>query len=124
MREAVRLGENERGAVKIQTVVILVLVLIVAFVAIKITPVYVEQQKVIHEVDELARISAVRNYKEDRVAREVTKLVGDFGLSEDNITFNVKDRRVRIIVNYKREIDLLVTNYTWQVAHEVEGKEL
>jgi Flp pilus assembly protein TadG len=124
MREAVRLGENERGAVKIQTVVILLLVLIVAFVAIKITPVYVEQQKVIHEVDELARISAVRNYKEDKVAREVTKLVGDFGLSEDNISFNIKDRRVKITVNYKREIDLLVTNYTWQVAHEVEGKEL
>jgi hypothetical protein len=124
MREAVRLGEGERGAVKIQTVVILVLVLIVAFVAIKITPVYIEQQKVIHEVDELARISAVRNYKDDRVAREITKLLGDFGLPEDSITYNVKDRRVKITVGYKRDIDLLFTNYTWQVAHEVEGKEL
>jgi hypothetical protein len=75
-------------------------------------------------VDELARISAVRNYKDEKVARELAKLVGDFGLPEDSITFNVKDRRVKITVGYKRDIDLLVTNYTWQVAHEVEGKEL
>jgi hypothetical protein len=124
MRDAIGLRHGERGAMKIQTVLTLVLVAIVAFVAIKITPVYVEQQKIVHEVDELARISAVRGYKEDRVEREITKLVGDYSLPEDSISFNIRDRRVKITLGYKRDIDLLVTTYTWKVAHEVEGKEL
>jgi len=124
MRDAIALRKGERGAVKIQTVVVLALVAIVAFIAIKIIPVYVEQQKVVHEVDELARISAVRGYKEDRVDKEVAKLVGDFSLPDDSIRYNIKDRRVKITVGYKRDIDLLFTTYTWNVAHEVEGKEL
>jgi hypothetical protein len=124
MREAVRFGEGERGAVKIQTILVLVAVAIVAFVVLKITPVYIEERKVIHDVDEIARISAVRGYKDDKVARELNKILGDHGLPEDSIKFNVKDRRVKITVGYKRDIDFLVTNYTWQVNHEVEGTEL
>ena len=126
MSTASRLRESERGAVKIQTILALIAVAIVAFVAIKITPVYIEEQKVIHEVDEIARISAVRGYKEEKVAKEVTKIQGDFSLPEDAITFNInaQNRRVKITVGYKRDIDLLVTTYSWQVSHEVEGKEL
>lgn len=124
MRDAISLGRSERGAVKIQTVLILALVAVGAFLLIKIIPVYVEQQKIVHEVDELARISAVRGYKEDKVEREILKLVGDFSLPEDSISYNIKDRKVKITLGYKRDIDLLVTTYSWQVAHEVEGKEL
>jgi uncharacterized membrane protein len=126
MKEAVRLRQKERGAVKIQAVLVMFAVAIIAFVAIKITPVYIEQQKVVHEVDELARISAVRQYKEERIAREVTKIQGDYELPQDSIGFNINtaNKHVKITVGYKREIDLLVTTYTWQVAHEADGKEL
>jgi len=120
------LREGERGAVKIQTVLLLIALAVVSFVAIKIAPVYVEEQKVIHEVDEIARISAVRGYKEDKVAKEINKIQGDFSLPEDSISFNVNaaNRKVKITVGYKRDIDLLVTTYAWQVSHEVEGREL
>jgi len=124
MNEGVRFHSGERGAVKIQTILVIAGVLVVAFLAIKITPVYIEQQKVGHDVDELARISALRGYKSEKVASLATKIVGDYGLPENSITFDIKDRHVKIVLGYKRDIDLLVATYSWQVSKEYEHTEM
>jgi hypothetical protein len=92
---------------------------------LKLVPVYVEQRKVIFDVEELARIATVRSFKDERIVPEITKIRSTYELPEGSI--NLLQRvgpGVQIGVNYSRSVDLLVTTYSWKVEHTVVGKEL
>ncbi|MFL6275270.1 MAG: hypothetical protein ACJ74G_08655 [Blastocatellia bacterium] len=116
---------RQRGAVSIKTIVILFVLFCAAFLMLKLVPVYVEQRKVIFEVEELARIATVRSFKDERIVPEITKIRGTYELPEGSI--NLLQRvgpGVQIGVNYTRSVDLLVTTYSWKVEHTIVGKEL
>ncbi|HKQ07267.1 MAG TPA: hypothetical protein VJ464_19230 [Blastocatellia bacterium] len=116
---------RERGAVSIKTIVILFVLFCAAFLMLKLVPVYVEQRKVIFDVEELARIATVRSFKDERIVPEITKIRSTYELPEGSI--NLMQRvgpGVQIGVNYTRSVDLLVTTYSWKVEHTVVGKEL
>jgi hypothetical protein len=116
---------REHGAVSLKVVFGLVLVCIVAFMVVKLAPVYIEQQKVVHDVNELARIAAVRGWKEDRIAQDIKRLSVEYNLPDNGINFVSKtDKGVLIAVNYQRTVDLLVTEYSWKVDHTSIGKDL
>lgn len=115
---------RERGAISIKALLGLAIAAIAIFAVIKFVPVYVEQQQLIHEVDELARTAAVRGWRDDRIALDVKRLRTAYSLPEDSINFVAKDRRVQVVVGYKRDIDLLVTSFIWQVDYTANGKEL
>jgi hypothetical protein len=116
---------TERGAVTIKTVIALVLIGIVAFLAIKVAPVYIEQQRVVHDVNELARIAAVRGWKVDRINQDIKRISDAYSLPDDGINFVASgDKGVHIAVSYQRNIDLLVTTYEWKVAHTAVGRDL
>jgi hypothetical protein len=115
---------RESGAISIKALLALVLVAVVAFVVIKIAPVYIEQQKVVHDVDELARIAALRGWKDDRINQDIKRLNGEYNLPENGINFTRGDKGVQIAVSYQRSIDLLVTTYAWKVDHTSVGKDL
>lgn len=114
----------ERGAISIKALLGLAIAGVAIFAVIKFVPVYVEQQQLIHEVDELARTAAVRGWRDDRIALDVKRLRSEYSLPEDSINFVSKDRRVQVIVGYRRDIDLLVTSFIWQVDYTANGKEL
>jgi hypothetical protein len=116
---------GERGAISIKAILMIFATLCVAFVLLKVVPVYVEQRKVTYDVEELARIAAVRNYNNDKIAPEIAKIRGTYELPEGSI--NLLDRKgqsVQIAINYKRSIDLLVTTYDWTVTQTVIGKDI
>jgi hypothetical protein len=115
---------GERGAISIKALLGLTIAAAAVFTLIKFVPVYVEQQQLIHEVDELARTAAVRGWRDDRIALDVKRLRSEYDLPEDSINFVSKDRRVQVVVGYKRDIDLLVTSFAWQVDYTANGKEL
>ncbi|HKP84983.1 MAG TPA: hypothetical protein VJZ26_02730 [Blastocatellia bacterium] len=115
---------GERGAVTIKTLLLLFVVACVVFVAVKFVPIYIEQRGVIYDVEELARIAAVRGWKEDKITPEITKIRGKYELPEGSINLTGRDQSVRISVGYIRAIDLLVTTYDWKVEHMVIGKEI
>lgn len=116
---------RERGAISIKALLGLVLVGIAAFLVIRLAPVYIEQQKVVHDVNELARIAAVRGWKEDRITQDIKRLGVEYNLPEDGINFISRgEKGVQIGVSYQRNIDLLVTTYSWKVDHTALGKEL
>lgn len=116
---------QERGAISIKVLLALVLVGIAAFMVIKLAPVYIEQQKVLHDVNELARIAAVRGWKEDRITQDIKRLSVEYNLPNNGINFvSRSDKGVQIAVSYQRNIDLLVTTYSWKVDHTVLGKDL
>lgn len=116
---------GERGAVTIKTIVVVFFLLCVVFVGMRVVPIYVEQRKIIYDVEELARIATVRGYKDDRIAPEIAKIRTAYDLPEGSI--NLLERvgpGVQITVNYTRSVDLLVTSYDWKVEHRVIGKEI
>lgn len=115
---------GERGAISIKALLGLAIAAVAVFTLIKFVPVYVEQQQLIHEVDELARTAAVRGWRDDRIALDVKRLRSEYSLPDDSINFVSKDRRVQVVVGYKRDIDLLVASYSWQVDYTANGKEL
>lgn len=116
---------GERGAVSIKAVLGLFFVAVVAFGVIKIAPVYIEQQRVVHEVNELARVAAVRGWKDDKINQDIKRISVEYTLPDNGINFVGKSEKgVQINVAYQRNIDLLVTTYEWKVDHTVIGKDL
>ena len=119
-----RARADERGAVSIKVLLTLVALAIATFVVIKVVPVYVEQRQVIHEIDELARIAAVRGFKVERINQDIDKIRGEYNLPENSITLGPTQKGVHIIIGYSKNIDFLVTNYTWRVEHTAIGREI
>jgi hypothetical protein len=116
---------GERGAISIKALLGLMLVGALAFAVIKVAPVYIEQQKVVHEVNELARIAAVRGWKEDRIAQDIKRLSTEFNLPENGLNLMSRgEKGVQIEINYQRNIDFLVTTYLWKVEQVALGKDL
>jgi len=115
---------GERGAVHIKTILMLFVAASVVLLAIKLVPVYVEQRGVIYDVEELARIAAVRGWKEDKITPEINKIRGKYELPEGSISFAGRDQSVRINVGYSRSVDLFVTTYAWKVERTIIGREI
>ncbi len=115
---------GERGAVSIKTILSLLLVAAVLFTLVKLVPVYVEQGKVIYGIDELARVAALRGWKEEKITNDINKIRGEYNLPDGSINFLGSDKTLQIKVGYTRTIDLLVTTINWQVEHTSIGKEL
>ncbi|HJQ71427.1 MAG TPA: hypothetical protein VKA70_20785 [Blastocatellia bacterium] len=115
--------EGERGAVKITTILLLVILMALTFAVIKVAPVYTEEQQLTHELDELARISAVRNYKPEQIEKGIEKLRTEYELPENSITLTTHaQNQVQIDLKYNKVINLLVTTYDWKVQHSAKGK--
>jgi hypothetical protein len=115
---------GERGAISIKTLLVLVFVGAAALLVVKITPVYVEQTRVIHDANELANKAAVRGWKEDKINSEIKLVQKEYELPEGGITFVTRDEKgVHLGITYQRNIDLFVTTYEWKVDHPVVGKD-
>lgn len=121
---SVDLRRGERGAVSIKTLLIFTFLGSAVFVLVKVLPVYVEQRQVIHEVDELARAAVIRGYKPEKIYQDIGKLLKNFDLPESSVNYEPNNTGVRIIVGYQRDINFLVTTYTWRVDHTAVGKDL
>lgn len=116
---------GERGAVSIKTIFIMLVAGAVLFAVMKFVPVYVEQNKLLHDIDELARVAALRGYKEEKINMDIERIRGEYELPKGSINMVAgADKKVEITVQYTRSIDLLVATYEWQVEHKARGKEL
>jgi len=116
---------GERGAISIKALLIFVVIGIVAFVVIKIAPEYVDERQVVYKIDDLANKSAVRNSKDDDIKKAIEMIRKEYDLPENSISMVSREAgKVKITVNYKKDIDLLVTTYQWKVDRTINGKDL
>ena len=115
---------GERGAISIKALLLLVLVGVAAFLVVKVAPVYIEQTKVIHDVTELARVAAVRGWKDDKINTEIKLIQKEYDLPEGSITFVTRDEKgVHLSITYQRNIELYVATYEWKVDLPVVKKD-
>jgi hypothetical protein len=115
---------SERGAITIKAALILVLLFAAGFTVLKLAPAYIQQTEIVHKVNELARIAAVRSWKEDKINQEIKRIRAEYELPENAITLVGRDNGVQITIGYQRDIDLFVTNYTWRVDQTAIGKDM
>ena len=116
---------RELGAISIKAVLMLLLLAIVAFMVIKIAPVYVDERQVTYKVEDLANKSAVRNAKEVDINKAIESIRKEYDLPENSIALVSREQgKVQISINYQKTIDLVVTTYEWKVAHTAAGKDL
>lgn len=121
----INLRAGERGAITIKTAISLVLVSILAFVLVKVAPVYIEERGITIEVDELARISAVRNLKKEDIQKGIDKLRSEYELPTGSINLvSQGGDRAQISLKYIRSIDLIFTQYDWKVDYTANGRSL
>lgn len=123
-RTTTSLRASERGAIQIKTALALAVVLIGAFIVIKIAPVYIEQRQITHDVDELARIASVRRMEKDKIGKQIADIQNKYSLKEGTINLvEAQQGRVNIAINYAVPIDFFVTTYNWQYNYTAEGRE-
>ena len=116
---------GERGAISIKSLLGIVVAAVLVFVLFKVAPVYIEERGLTIEVDELARISAVRNLKREEIQKGIDKLSADYELPSDSINLVSKESdKAQISVKYVRSIDLLLTQYDWKVEYTANGRSL
>ena len=122
-RKGARAGE--RGAVTIKTLLSIFLVLAVAFVIIKFTPVYVEQRQLTFKVDELANKISVRMPKQEDIDKSIERLCQEYELPAGSIALtSFQQNSAKITLGYTRNIDLIFTTYEWKVDYTSNGKAL
>jgi hypothetical protein len=120
-------GAGERGAISIKVVITLLLLGSAAFAVVKIAPVYIEQQQVLKEADDLARKAAMglSVYSGDKIRKEIERIRQEYDLPEGSMNLaSQTDGRAQITIKYTRPIDFLVTTYPWEVDKTVEGRGL
>jgi hypothetical protein len=111
--------------VSIKTLLILLAAAAVLFAVIKFVPVYVEQNKLIYDIDELARVASLRGYEEEKINRDIERIRGEYELPAGSINMVSSGvDRVQLTLTYTRSIDLLVTTYEWQVEHKTPARFL
>jgi len=116
---------HERGAISIKALFGMVVVASVAFLVIKIAPVYIDERQVTYKVDDLANKCAVRNTKEDDIKKQIEFIRKEYDLPDNSINLVSREAgKVSISVNYQKDVDLLVTTYQWKVSHTSAGKDL
>jgi uncharacterized membrane protein len=116
---------RERGAISIRVLLTLILIGIAAFVVIKIAPVYIDERQLAFKVDDLANKSAVRNTKEVDINKAIEVIRQEYDLPENSISLVSREAgKVKISINYQKDIDFLVTTYQRKVNYTVNGKDL
>jgi uncharacterized membrane protein len=116
---------RERGAISIKVLLTLILIGVAAFIVIKITPIYIDERQLAFKVDDLANKSAVRNTKEVDINKAIELIRQEYELPENSISLVSREPgRIKISVDYQKDIDFLVTTYQRRVNYTVNGKDL
>jgi len=116
---------GERGAVSIKTILIVLFLAIAVLLLVKMVPVYVEQQQIEHNADELARKASLglAAYSKDKINNEIQALINEYQLPEGSIQLASADNnRAEIVVKYTRNVDLLLMSYAWDVNYTSSQK--
>lgn len=122
---ATKSQSGEKGAVSIKSLLVFAFVIVVLVAAIKIVPVYVEEQQIFHDTDELARKASLglNAYNKDKIQNDIQTLIREKELPEGSVSLVSQDPdRAEISIKYTRSIDFFVTTYNWDVDHTSVGK--
>ncbi|HXY23028.1 MAG TPA: hypothetical protein VEI73_00125 [Candidatus Acidoferrum sp.] len=114
----------ESGAGRLKTIIVLGVIALVIFAAIKIVPIYVNDYELSDSMQEQARFAVVNRYTEEQIRDNVYKKVIELGIpaKKEDIKVLATNSVVRISMDYSVPLDLLAYHTDLHFSTNSEGK--
>ena len=113
---------SQRGEGALKFIISLLLVGYVGYVAIVNVPTWMQMQNLKHDMDEVARTTAVEQAPIEKINQRVGSLSGNYGVSQKNFAVKKDGPGVEITLNTVQKVYLLFTTYDWHVNHISKGR--
>lgn len=119
-------GRAERGEGKLKAVLIIVVVLLVIYSAVKIIPAYVSDYQLADKMQEQARFAVVNRYTEEQIRDNVFKTVQELDIpaKRDDIKVTASNAMVKISLSYTVPVDLFFYRTDLNFSPSSENKAL
>jgi hypothetical protein len=125
-RRATAHRQTERGEGKLKTVIILAIVLLAIYSAVKIVPIYVSNYQLSDKMQEQARFAVVNRYSEEQIRDNVFKVVQELDIPAKRDVIKVFNTNavVKISMEYTVPVDLFFYHTDLHFSPASENKAL
>jgi hypothetical protein len=113
---------SQRGEGGLKFLLAIVLVGYVGYVAVMNVPTWMAMQNLKHDMDEVARTTAVEQAPLEKIRQRVGSLSGNYSVPQANFAIKKEGPAVEITLNTVQKVYLLFTTYDWQISHISRGK--
>lgn len=125
-RRGVAPGRSERGAGQLKTVLVVAIIALLIYSAIKIVPVYVNNYQLADKMEEQARFAIVNRYTEEQVRDNIFKVCQELEIpaKKEDIKVVSNNAVVKISMQYTVPVDVLSFHMDLHFAPTSENKAL
>ena len=119
-------SRSERGAGKLKTVLVLGVVLLAIYSAVKIIPAYVSDYQLSDKMQEQARFSVVNRYSEEQIRENLFKTMQELEIpaKREDIKVVASNAMVKISLSYTVPVDLFFYHLDLHFSPSSENKAL
>lgn len=116
----------EKGEGRLKTIVIVAVIALLIYSAVKIVPVYVNNYQLSDKMEEQARFGVVNRYSEEQIRDNIFKVCQDLDIpaKKEDIKITATNALVRISMQYTVPVDLLSYHLDLHFAPTSENKAL
>ena len=117
---------SERGEGKLKGILIVVIVVLAIYSAVKIVPAYVNEYQLADKMQEQARFAVVNRYNEEQIRDNIFKVVQDLEIpaKREDIKVVATNAVVKISLQYTVPVDLLMYHMELHFSPDSESKSL
>jgi len=126
LRGAIVGGSSERGAGQLKTVLVVAIIALIIYSAIKIVPAYVNNYQLADKMEEQARFAIVNRYTEEQVRDNIFKVCQELEIpaKKEDIKVVSNNAVVKISMQYTVPVDVLSFHMDLHFAPTSENKAL
>lgn len=116
----------ERGEGKLKSIVIVAVVVLAIYSAVKLIPPYVNDYQISDKMQEQARFAVVNRYSEEQIRENIFKAVQDLDIpaKREDIKIVATNAVVKISMQYTVPVDLLMYHIELHFSPSSENKAL
>jgi hypothetical protein len=117
---------SERGEGRLKAVIIIAVVLLIIYSAVKIVPVYVTNYQLADKMEEQARFAVVNRYSEEQIRDNIFKVVQELEIpaKREAIKVVTTNSVVKISMEYTVPVDLFFYHMDLHFSPTSENKAL
>ena len=125
-RRATAHRRTERGEGKLKAFIVLAIILLAIYSAVKIVPIYVSNYQLSDKMQEQARFSVVNHYTEDQIRNNIFKVVEELEIPVKREAIKVVSTNaiVKISMEYTVPVDLFFYHLDLHFSPSSENKSL
>jgi hypothetical protein len=117
---------SEKGEGRLKTVIIVAVIALLIYAAVKVVPAYVNNYQLADKMEEQARFAVVNRYTEEQIRDNVFKICQELDIpaKKEEIKITATNSIVRISMQYTVPVDVLTYHLDLHFAPSSENKSL